>query len=149
MAINEAGMALIEGFETLQLDAYLPTGHDVPTLGFGHTSGVQMGDTCTEEQALEWLAEDLQQAESDVQELCPDYQNLTQNQYAALVSLVFNVGRSAKGIHDQSSIILAVNRGDYAAAAADFAAWCHQAGQVLRGLVRRRAAEAALFATPD
>ena len=51
--INDAGLELIKSFEALRLEAYLPTPDDVPTIGYGHTKGVQMGDTCTEEEAEE------------------------------------------------------------------------------------------------
>lgn len=49
--------ALIRTFEGLKLSAY-PDSGGVPTIGFGHTKGVKLGDTCTAEQAEAWLAED-------------------------------------------------------------------------------------------
>jgi len=54
MKIGPVGIELIKSYEQLRLRAYLPTQDDVPTIGYGHTRGVALGLTCTEEQALQW-----------------------------------------------------------------------------------------------
>ena len=143
---------LIEGSEGCELKAY-PCPSGIPTIGYGHTSGVRLGMTCTPAQASAWLCEDVHCAEGLVQAhvTVP----LTQKQFDALVSILFNVGPGAKGEKDgiiflasgQSSTLLRkLNAGDYAGAAGEFPKWCHGAGgTLLGGLVTRRARERALF----
>ena len=89
MKTGDRGLELIKRYETLRLEAYMPTADDVPTIGYGHTRGVRMSDTCTEEQAEAWLREDLADAERAVNAIDVD---LTQGMFDALVSLAFNVG---------------------------------------------------------
>ena len=141
MKINAAGLALIKSFEGLRLEAYMPTPDDVPTLGYGHTKGVQMGDTCTEEQAEAWLRDDLAWAEECVERAVAKL--LHENEHAALVSLCFNIGCKA---FTDSTLVRLLNEGDFDAAEAQFKRWNKQAGKELAGLSRRRAAEAELFA---
>lgn len=140
MRIGPQGVALIKSFEKCELAAYLPTTADVPTIGYGHTRGVAMGDTCTQEQAEAWLLEDLAWAEECVNEHVTAM--LTQPEFDACVSLCFNIGcRAFSG----STLVRLLNGGDYNGAAAQFARWNKQAGKELAGLTRRRAAEAELF----
>mgnify|MGYP001563254952 CR=1 FL=1 len=142
MKINAAGLALIKSFESLRLEAYMPTPDDVPTIGYGHTRAVAMGDTCTEEQADAWLLEDVAWAEECVESAVAKL--LHENEHAALVSLCFNIGCHAfKG----STLVRLLNEGDFDAAEAQFARWNKQAGRELEGLTRRREAERELFAT--
>jgi len=142
--INQSGLDLIKSFETLQLQAYLPTPNDVWTIGWGHTLGVNEGDTCTEEQADAWLLDDLSGACAEVSQdaTAP----LTDDEYAACVCLTFNIGR---GAFRASTLLKKIDAGDYAGAAQEFLRWDKQAGVELAGLDRRRAAEEALFLTPD
>jgi len=142
--INAAGLDLIKSFETLKLSAYMPTQNDVPTIGWGHTSGVKMGDTCTEDKAEAFLRADLAWAEAAVEDnvTVP----LTDDEFAGLVSLCFNIGAAN---FDHSTLLRDLDSGDYDAAAAQFAVWNKQHGITLGGLVRRRAAEEALFETPN
>lgn len=139
--INDAGLALVKEFEDLRLEAYLPTPDDVPTIGYGHTKGVKLGDTCTEEQAETWLREDLENAENCVS-LATAGTSITDNQYAAMVSLTFNIG--CRAFRD-STLLQRFLDGDDNGAAAQFGRWCLQGKKKLAGLVRRRAAEEALF----
>lgn len=71
---------------------------------------------------------------------------LTQNQFDALVSFVFNVGATN---FSKSTLLRKLNAGDYEGAADEFHRWKHQKGKVLRGLVRRRAEESEYFLSPD
>ena len=142
MKINAAGLALIKEFESLRLEAYLPTPDDVPTIGYGHTRGVAMGDTCTEAQADAWLLEDLAWAEDCVEGAVAKL--LHENEHAALVSLCFNIGCTA---FKNSTLVRLLNEGDFDAAEKQFARWNKQAGRELAGLTRRRAAEEQLFAS--
>jgi lysozyme len=136
---SAACRALIREFEDCRLEAYrCPAG--IPTIGVGHTRGVRMGDRCTLQQADAWLTEDLHDAEAAVSMLVK--KPLTQSQFDALVSFTFNLGASRLG---ESTLLILLNRGNYTGAAAQFQRWDKSKGVTLPGLVRRRAAEAALF----
>lgn len=139
MQISKAGLDLIKQFEGLYLKAYrCPAG--VPTIGYGHTAGVAMGQTITQQQADDYLRRDVRQFERAVERLVKV--PLTQGQFDALVSFAFNLGEGALA---QSTLLRLLNAGDYAGAAAQFDRWNKAGGRVLPGLVRRRAAERALF----
>ena len=131
-------------FEGCRLTAYPDpgTGGAPFTIGYGHILGVQEGDTCTQDQADEWLLDDLHDAIATVQNdvIVP----LNDNELSALVDFVFNVGgKNFAG----STLLRLLNTGQYEQAAAEFGKWNHASGHVLAGLTRRRAAEAALFKT--
>jgi lysozyme len=143
MTTSDAGRAFIETFEGLRTTAYMPTPHDVPTIGYGHTLGVKMGDTCTQAEADEMLAEDLRVAELVLETLVEV--DLNQNQIDALVSFVFNVGA---GNFKSSTLLKLLNQSDFDGAADQFLRWDKQAGVELAGLTKRRAAERSLFLTP-
>lgn len=139
MQISKAGLDLIKQFEGLYLKAYrCPAG--VPTIGYGHTAGVAMGQTITQQQADDYLRRDVRQFERAVSRLVTV--PLAQGQFDALVSFSFNLGEGALA---QSTLLRLLNAGDYAGAAAQFDRWNKAGGRVLPGLVRRRAAERALF----
>lgn len=137
--INPAGLALIKEYEGYEGQAYLDTG-GVPTIGYGHTRGVKMGASCTPEQAEAWLREDLASAEADVSKLVKV--PLTDNQFSALVSFTFNLGGAQLG---KSTLLKLLNAGNYAGAGSQFQFWVFDNGKKLPGLIRRRAAEAALW----
>ncbi|CAM9320124.1 unnamed protein product, partial [Phaeothamnion confervicola] len=137
--LNESGLAIIRQNEGLRLDAYLdPVG--IPTIGYGHTAGVQLGQHITTEQAESYLRDDLAGAEASVQNEVKV--PLNDNQYSALVSFVFNIGGPQ---FQDSTLLKLLNQGDFAGAAEQFAQWTHAGGQELPGLVNRRQAERALF----
>jgi lysozyme len=142
MQISPAGLALIKRFERLRLSAY-DDGYGNRTIGWGHL--IQPGEnyqTITAAQADELLALDLATAERAVNSLVRV--PLTQSQYDALVSLVYNWGA---GNFRNSSHLSLVNSGDYAGTAARLRAHPITSGGVAsQGLVNRRAAEADLFA---
>ena len=142
MKTSSKGIALITEFEGFRSKAYLcPAG--VPTIGYGFTLGVQLGDTITKEQAKRRLARELESYEAAVTRACTSEPN--QNEFDALVCFAFNVG---VGGMRKSSVIKAHNRGDHQAAARAFQLWNKAGGVVYAGLTRRRAAEAALYLTP-
>jgi lysozyme len=139
MKASGAARALIRQFEGCYLQAYrCPAG--LATIGVGHTRGVRMGDRCSVQQADVWLTEDLADAEDAVRTLVKV--SLTQDMFDALVSFTFNLGVKRLA---ESTLLILVNRRNYKAAAEQFARGNKSAGEVLPGLVKRRAAEAALF----
>ena len=133
--LQYTGQALTEQFEGCELFAYQDSG-GVWTIGYGHTFGVTPGMTCTQEQADAWLTQDIQWAVNAV--LNSVGVPLNQGQFNALVDFVFNVGPAN---FNASTMLADLNAGNYEAAAAQFPRWNRAGGQVLAGLVRRRAAE--------
>ena len=93
---------------------------------------------------LDWLREDLRAAERAVRHLVDV--PLTQMQFDALASFVFNVGPAAFG---NSTLLRLLNAGDAAGAAGQFKRWNRGADGVLPGLVTRRAAERDLFLSQE
>jgi GH24 family phage-related lysozyme (muramidase) len=139
--LSAAGEALIKSFEGCSLTAYRD-GAGVPTIGFGHTLGVAMGLTITPEQAEAFFLSD---TASIVAAVNACVNTCTQNQFDALVDFAYNCG--VQNLKD-STLLHLHNAGDYAGAAGQFGLWVHANGEVLAGLVTRRAAEARLYATP-
>jgi lysozyme len=138
---SPAGIKAIEGYEGCRLTAYQDDSpQKIWTIGVGHVNGVVPGMTITQEEAGDLLAEDLANAEAAVNSLVKV--PLSQPQFDALVSFTFNLGAGALR---ESTLLRKLNAGDYQGAAAEFGKWCHAGNQVLPGLVRRRAAEAAMF----
>jgi lysozyme len=138
-SINAAGLALIKSFEGFSSYPYRDSA-GVWTIGYGHTKEVSTWSSpVTEEEAEDLLRADLADAEADVetQITAP----LNDNQFAALVSLVFNVGTAPL----TRTLGTLLNSGDYTGAAGEFLKWDHAGGQVNAGLSRRRVAERELF----
>jgi GH24 family phage-related lysozyme (muramidase) len=113
------------------------------TIGYGFTEGVNEGDTMTQAEGNARLARELVGYRDSVRAACKVEPN--ENQLAALVVCAWNIG---KGAIASSSMVKAHNRSDFAAAARAFALWNKAGGKVVDALVRRRAAEAALYAKP-
>lgn len=131
---------LIKKWEKLKLVAYLPTPDDVWTIGWGHTLGVKKGDKITKDQAQEFFIQDKQWAEDAVNQKVKV--PLTQEQFDALVSLVFNIGVNS---FSRSTLLKKLNSKNYQGAADQFNVWVKQKGKTLTGLVRRRAEERSYF----
>ena len=142
MQFSANGQRLVEQFEGREHKAYLDGG-GVPTIGVGHTRGVRMGDTATDEQIDAWFADDVRSAVAAVNKAVPGV--VSQNQFDAMVSLAFNIGNSAFA---QSTLVRKLNAGDGVGAANEFPRWDKDNGKVVPGLSRRRRAERLLFITP-
>jgi lysozyme len=139
MKPSPACRALVRNAEGCFLQAYAcPAG--VPTIGVGHTRGVKLGQSCSVQQADVWLTQDLEEAASHVAALVRV--PLTQGQFDALTSFVFNLGARRLA---ESTLLIMLNKGDYARAAGQFQLWTHAGDKVLPGLVKRRDAEARMF----
>jgi len=139
MNISNTGIDLIKHFEGCETEAYLcPAG--VPTIGYGHIKGVQMGDVITEAQAHEMLVEELEEYESYINDFVTV--SLNQNQFDAMVSWVYNLG---SGNLRASTLLKVLNSGNYLDVPEQIMRWNKAGGKVLEGLTRRRQAEANLF----
>ncbi len=136
---SQRAIDLVKASEGLRLQSYRDSG-GTWTIGYGHTAGVKAGQTITEAEAGQLLVDDLDNAADGVRRLVTV--PLTQGQFDALCDFVFNLGA---GRLMGSTLLRVLNRGDYGAAAAQFKFWVMGGGEVLPGLVKRRAAERELF----
>jgi len=140
--------------EGLRLKAYPdPASGGAPwTIGYGHTSGVTQGMTITADLAEDFLDADIADAERIARRAVKV--PMTQGEYDAVVSFVFNVGPGRKGVKDgfvtlkngqPSTMLRKINAGDYAGAALEFSKWVFGSGKIMGGLLVRRKAERARF----
>ena len=149
MKTNKAGIDLIKSFEGCRLKSYPDpaTGGEPYTVGYGHTTAagppaVRRGLTITDQEATDILKADLAKFEAAVSKALT--KTPTPNQFAAMVSLCFNIG---PGAFAKSSVVRKFNASDVAGAANSFLLWNRAAGKVMAGLTRRREAERKLFLT--
>jgi lysozyme len=141
MKTGSKGIELIKAFEGFKAEAYLCPAN-VWTIGYGTTSGVRRGQIVTIKEAEELLQKDLEKFERSVNSLVKV--KLTQDQFDALISFVYNVG---SGNFRGSTLLSLLNQGDYASVPFQMARWNRANGRVLAGLTRRRKAEGDLFRT--
>jgi lysozyme len=130
------GLTVLENYRPV---AYMPTPNDVPTIGFGTTEGVKMGDTITPPKALVRALSDVQKYEGAIKQ-CVKVP-LHQYEYDAFVGLAYNIG---SGAFCSSTLVKVLNEGRYADACAEISRWNRQGGKVLPGLVNRRKHERAI-----
>lgn len=145
---SSKGIELIKSFEGLRLKAYYDD-VGVLTIGFGHTTEVKPNQVITEAEAERLLQIDLTTTELFLhKEEKHAGWNLNQNQFDALVSLIFNIGQ---GNFLRSTVRRMLTDGKIKDAADAFLMWCKgtigSQKVVLLGLKRRREAERKLFLT--
>lgn len=138
MKTSQNGIDLIKSFEGCRLTAYrCPAG--VPTIGYGHTAGVRMGQKITQQQAETYLRQDLEKYEKNVAKYEDKYK-WNQNEFDAMVSFSYNLGSidqlTANGTRSKAVIAEKMLLYDKAG------------GKVLAGLTKRRKAERELFLKP-
>lgn len=146
---SETGLALTRASEGLFLVAYRDPG-GVPTLGYGHTKGVRMGQTCTKAVAEQWLREDMQEAEDTMRLYLPDSieRELPQAAWDALADFTFNLGHQAfrnPRTNSLTGIARALEARRWDDVPAQMMRWVYDNGRKLPGLAVRREAEAALW----
>lgn len=144
MIVSKKGLDLIKAFEGCRLRAYPDpaTGGDPWTIGFGTTGpSIKKGLVWTQAQANNALADDVCKFSDGVLKLL-DGAPVTQGQLDALTSFSYNVGL---GNLKTSTLLKRHKAGDYAGAKAQFGKWVNANGKRMNGLVKRRAAEAALY----
>ena len=139
MTTTEILLQKVMEMEGCRLEAYQDTA-GVPTIGYGHTKNVRMGDRISEYWAKEMLREDIEEAEWLVKELGVAK---TEGQLDALVSFVFNLGIERL----KTSTLLKVirNGGSMQQIKKEFKRWVYAGGKQLPGLVKRREWEAKRF----
>ena len=133
LSLTAAGLVSLANFEGFSGEAYIPVPGDVPTIGFGSTSGVEMGDKISVPEALERLMRDVENAESAIGQ-CVKVP-LSQGEYDAYTSFIFNVGGNA---FCASTLVKKLNAGDYPGACLELKRWVYVDGKVVHGLVKRR-----------
>lgn len=145
MEINKAGKDLIKRFEGCKLKAYkCPAG--VWTIGYGNTfyedgTKVKEGDVITQERAEELFDIIISDFVRMTDVLVKS--DVTENNFSALVSFTFNVGT---GNLKRSTLLRKVNANPKdPSIRAEFMKWTRANNVVLKGLVRRREAEAKLY----
>lgn len=136
LSLTAAGLISIATWEGFKDEAYIPVPGDVPTIGFGTTEGVELGDKISVPEALNRLDEDVHSAESAIKQcvLVP----LSPTEYDVYVGFAYNVGATA---FCSSTLVKKLNALDYAGACAELKRWVYVDGKVVRGLVNRRADE--------
>jgi lysozyme len=138
-----SAVEFIKAEEGLRLNAYLDQA-GIPTIGYGHTKGVKMGQTITAEQAEAFLREDMDWAIRAVDGAVKV--PITKEQHAALVSLTYNIGSAG---FRSSTALRRLNAGDYEGAAEAITRWnkvtINGKKMVSNGLRARRERERALF----
>lgn len=127
------GIAVHEGYRGT---AYIPIPGDVPTIGFGTTKGVKIGDTIDPVKALQRKLEDVQKFEGAVKQ-CVKVP-LHQHEYDAYLSLSYNIGA---GAFCRSTLVRLLNAERYDEACKQILLWDKAGGRVIHGLTVRRQAE--------
>lgn len=153
MRASQRLQAFLKSKESLRLTAYPDpkTGGAPWTNGYGSTKGVKPGDVWTEAEAEARFAEDLSFFEGLVNSFVKV--PLTQGQFDAMVSIVYNVGPGSKDrdgiirLKDgrPSTLLRKLNEGDYKNARAEFFRWVSPGSNVERGLRIRRTSEVTEF----
>lgn len=139
LTISKRGLQFIRSKEGLRLVAYQDS-VGVWTIGYGHTETVYPKMKITEGQAESLLRADLMRFEKAIRDLVDV--PLSQNEYDALCSFVFNIGESA---FMQSTLLRKLNNLDYEGAADQLPRWSYAGGKQLQGLLNRRRDERLLF----
>lgn len=139
MKTSQKTINKIAEFEGFRADAYEdPAG--IPTIGYGHTLGVKMGDFVTHLQAIELLKQDIEKFENMVMSYNYRY-HWTQNEFDALVCFAFNIGNidtlTAYGTRTKAEIANTILK------------YVYCGDEVLEGLIRRREWEHELFIGAD
>tara|TARA_Y100001951_G_C11286843_1_gene269311 strand:- start:1764 stop:2207 length:444 start_codon:yes stop_codon:yes gene_type:complete len=143
MKISEEGIELLKKFEGCKLEAYQDS-VGVWTIGYGHTKGVYKGMTISQDDAEEMLEEEMEEYEGYIEEYVEV--PLSQNEFDALVCWVYNLGPTNLR---NSTLLMVLNQSKFDEVPEQIKRWNKAGGEVLKGLVRRREAEALLFEGKD
>lgn len=136
-AAGALAVTLIGGFEGLRLAAY-PDPIGIPTICYGETKGVKLGDVKTKAECDTLLITSIRAHEMGMRRCLVDPDAIPIKSYVAFVSFAYNVG---VGNFCKSTLARKVNAGDIVGACNELPRWTRAGGRVLRGLVNRRSAE--------
>ena len=133
LSLSAAGLVSLLQSEGYTSRAVIPVKGDVPTIGFGTTDGVKMGDTITHQAAVSRALSDVSKFEGALKR-CVKVP-LTQGEYDAYLSLSYNIG---SGAFCGSTLVRKLNAGDYAGACEQVLVWDKAGGRRVQGLTARR-----------
>ena len=133
LALSATGLVSLLQSEGYTSRAVIPINGDVPTIGFGTTAGVKMGDTITPQAAVSRALSDVSKFEGALKR-CVKVP-LTQGEYDAYLSLSYNIG---SGAFCGSTLVRKLNAGDYAGACEQVLVWDKAGGRRVQGLAARR-----------
>jgi len=143
MKISEDGLELIKKFEGCETSAYQDS-VGVWTIGFGHTKGVEEGQTCSIEDAESMLADEMDEYEGYINNMVKV--DLQQHEFDSLVAWVYNLGPTNLS---ESTMLKVLNGGQFDRVPDEMNRWTRAGGEILEGLVRRRQAESLMFQNLD
>jgi lysozyme len=147
--INNEGLELIEVFEGFSSKPYKDVA-GIWTVGFGSIRGLDNKRVTskhrriTKKEAVKLMERDLRTTESKIASLVKV--PVTENQFAALCSFIYNVG---SGAFQRSTARMKLNRGNYEGCADEFLRWKYAGKKAIPGLLRRRKAERELFLSEE
>lgn len=133
LALSATGLVSLLQSEGYTSRAVIPIKGDVPTIGFGTTAGVRMGDTITPQVAVSRALSDVSKFEGALKR-CVKVP-LTQGEYDAYLSLSYNIG---SGAFCGSTLVRKLNASDYAGACKQVLVWDKAGGRRVQGLTARR-----------
>ena len=136
LGLSAAGLIALVSYEGYSDKAIIPVQGDVPTIGFGTTEGVKLGDKTTPQQALKRALQDIAKFEGAIKK-CVQVP-LHQYEYDTYLSLAYNIGSNA---FCRSTLVKKLNQQDYAGACKEILRWNKFKGKVLQGLKIRRERE--------
>ena len=139
-AITALALSLVGGFEGLRLKAYLDV-VKVPTICFGETKGVRLGQEKTLPECKDLLVSSLQEHEAGMRKCLREPDALPEETYVAFLSFTYNVG---VGAFCRSGLSKKANAGDIRGACNELPKWNKAGGMAWPGLTRRRAEERVL-----
>lgn len=139
-AVPQSGIKSIQRWEKCRLKAYLDSG-GVPTIGWGHTSGVKLGQVWTQEQCDQTFEVEVGHFWRGVYRLTSNVYS-TEPQLGAMLSLAYNIGLQG---FKNSSILRHHRARDYGLAADSFLLWVKDNGVFIQGLYNRRVVERNLY----
>lgn len=136
LTLSAAALVGLVAHEGYTDKAVIPIPGDVPTVGFGTTEGVKMGDKTTPVKALARAYSDITKFEGAVKK-CVTVP-LHQYEYDAYISLAYNIGT---GNFCSSTLVKKLNAQDYEGACREIPRWDRAKGRVVKGLTQRRETE--------
>ena len=136
LTLSAAAFGGLVAYEGWCGSACIPVPGDVPTIGFGTTEGVRMGDTITPQKAVQRALQDVAKFEGAVKQ-CVKVP-LHQHEYDSYIQFSYNVG---SGAFCGSTLVRKLNAGDYSGACSELLRWDRFQGKPLRGLTLRRQSE--------
>ena len=134
-----AAVALVGAWEGMRLVAYPDKlAYGIPTVCFGETRGVKLGDRYTVEECKTMLGDGLVEFEAGMRRCLKNPDAIPDKPYVAFLSLSYNIGT---GAFCRSTLVRKVNAGDLRGACDAILSWNRAGGKVVKGLVNRRKEE--------